>query len=197
MPISPIISLSLFIFPSPIPYPTPASKNTNAIETTIEFINGELNISPVSGFLNIPLAGTTKAPINIIPTKANKPANFNPLFSFSSRGFIASSSPAISSPLYLPNLGSTIFSVTKVPIKVITTVEAIIKYQFPTGDAEYDGSNIWAPSVVIPANKASTGPGKRFALNPPDTPAKAAAIPASGCLPQLINITAPNGTRTT
>ena len=47
---------------------------------------------------------------------------------------------------------------------------------------------------MIPPSNGSVVPS---AENPPDTPANAAANPASGCLPNERKITAPNGTRTT
>ena len=99
--------------------------------------------------------------------------------------------------MYFPSLGSTIFSVTIVPKIVISNADAIIKYQFPVIPTSYDAFESLAASVVIPPNKASVGPGSKFALNPPDTPANAAAIPANGCLPKLLNITAPSGINTT
>ena len=57
----------------------------------------------------------------------------------------------------------------------------------------YPACTIFADSVVIPASNASVGPKIIFALNPPDTPANAAAIPARGCLLKLKNTTAPRG----
>jgi len=103
----------------------------------------------------------------------------------------------LSLSLYSPSLGSTIFSVTNVPRIVIRNADAIIKYQFPVIPTSYVGLASLAASVVIPPNSASVGPGSKLALNPPDTPANAAAIPANGCLPQLLKITAPNGIKTT
>ena len=55
LPIKLITCLSFLIVLSPIPYAIPGIKNNIAIITTIESINGDFNISCVSGFLNIPL----------------------------------------------------------------------------------------------------------------------------------------------
>src|SRR5690625_5586794 len=49
----------------------------------------------------------------------------------------------------------------------------------------------------MPANIGSSAVKIRFALNPPETPANAAARPAKGCLPNPAKITAPSGGKTT
>ena len=139
------------------------------------------------------MPGTTN---NAIPIKNNTkaiPANLNPLFCSA----VKSANVSVTAPLYLPNFGSTINSVTIVPKIVIRNVDAIIKYQLSVIPTVVVASAILAASVLIPDNKASVDPTIRLALNPPDTPAKAAAIPANGCLPKLINTTAPKGIKTT
>src|SRR5699024_11274058 len=49
----------------------------------------------------------------------------------------------------------------------------------------------------MPANMGSSDVKMRFALNPPETPANAAARPAKGCLPNPAKMTAPSGGKTT
>ena len=44
---------------------------------------------------------------------------------------------------------------------------------------------------------ASVPDSNKLALNPPDTPANAAASPANGCLPSAAKINAPSGGNTT
>src|SRR5690625_5671533 len=61
----------------------------------------------------------------------------------------------------------------------------------------YVESIIAAASVVNSPNIASVPERNKLALNPPDTPAKAAAKPANGCLPSAAKITAPSGGKTT
>ena len=52
-------------------------------------------------------------------------------------------------------------------------------------------------SLVIPCSNGSSVPINRFAENPADTPAKAAASPAIGCRPAPAKTIAPNGITTT
>ena len=84
-----------------------------------------------------------------------------------------------------------------VPIMVIRNVEAIMKYQLQTGRTVYPGSIICAAWVDMPANMGSLVPINRLALQPPDTPANAAARPAMGWRPKAMNRMAPKGTSTT
>ena len=57
----------------------------------------------------------------------------------------------------------------------------------------YVASIILAASSESPASSGSTVPNNKFALNPPETPANAAAIPARGCRPTERNIIPANG----
>src|SRR5699024_8240823 len=61
----------------------------------------------------------------------------------------------------------------------------------------YDRSTIITASIVIPADNGSSDVKIKFALNPPETPANAAASPANGCRPNPAKITAPSGGNTT
>ena len=58
-----------------------------------------------------------------------------------------------------------------------------MKYQLPTMFAFHEGTSASAAASVMPNSSASSCPGSRFAENAPETPAKAAAMPAIGCLP--------------
>ena len=93
--------------------------------------------------------------------------------------------------LYLPNLGSTNLSITRVPNNIITAVDAIIKNQLLVTDrlpaklVPASASPVSAAACVNGNNNASVELTKRFALNPPETPANPAARPASGCLPSV------------
>src|SRR5690625_3782540 len=82
---------------------------------------------------------------------------------------------------------------------VSRNTDTMIKYKFIATFIEpaYEGSIIFAASIVIPANNGSSDVKMRFALNPHDTPAKAAARPAKGCLPNPAKMTAPSGGKTT
>lgn len=60
-------------------------------------------------------------------------------------------------------------------------VEEIKKNQFPVTSTVASMLAALKASFVSPDNKASVGPKSKLAENPPDTPAKAAASPASGC----------------
>ena len=125
-----MISLSFLTTFAPNPYAIPAIANNKAITTTIEFINGEFKIpwTPASVPRKYPLAGATK-PTN--PNTVNNvaiPAKRNPRCS--DLDIVISFSSTCASPVYFPKRGSTIFSVTIVPIIVIKIVEAIKNHQF-------------------------------------------------------------------
>ena len=62
-------------------------------------------------------------------------------------------------------------------------LEAEVKNQLHRGLTLRAGSRICAADWVKPWSRGSMPDGTKFALKPPDTPAKAAAIPASGCRP--------------
>ncbi len=51
----------------------------------------------------------------------------------------------------------------------------------------YPLSRMRAASCEMPASRGSVGPSRKLAQKPPDTPAKAAASPASGCRPTAEN----------
>ena len=93
--------------------------------------------------------------------------------------------------------GSMILSVTNQITGKKTKVIPLIKYQLPTMFAFQDGSRLSAAASVIPKSNGSSWPGIRFAENPPETPAKAAAIPAIGCLFAAANTTPARGISTT
>ncbi len=65
------------------------------------------------------------------------------------------------------------------------------------GFTRYVGSMIRAASSDSPESSGSTVPSSRLALYPPDTPANAAAMPASGCRPTAWKMMAPSGTSST
>jgi hypothetical protein len=66
---------------------------------------------------------------------------------------------------------------------MISTLEMPVKYQFESGFTSRSGLMICAAACVRPERSGSRLDGTKFALNPPETPANAAAIPASGCRP--------------
>ena len=76
--------------------------------------------------------------------------------------------------------GSIILSVTNQITGRKKTDIAAMKYQLPAILASHAGTIDSAAASVMPNSSASSCPGRRFAEKPPDTPAKAAAIPAIG-----------------
>ena len=62
-------------------------------------------------------------------------------------------------------------------------LEAEVKNQLHSGFTRMSGSMSWAAPCVKPCRSGSIPDGMKFALKPPETPAKAAAMPASGCRP--------------
>ena len=80
--------------------------------------------------------------------------------------------------------GSITRSVRNQPMATIRNVEAVVKNQLLSGLISMAGSSRRAASWVRPASNGSRLDGtKKVAENPPDTPANAAAIPASGWRP--------------
>src|SRR5699024_10637819 len=67
-----------------------------------------------------------------------------------------------------------------------------LKYQLSTGGIVIVSSIKRAASVEIPAKSTSVPAMKRLAVNPAPAPAKPAAKPARGCLPNLKKTTAPS-----
>ena len=75
-------------------------------------------------------------------------------------------------------------------------VEAMPKYRFAARSIVASGSTRPLASFVISVRTPSSGVIRKFTPNPAATPAKAAAIPASGWRPTLRNAAAPSGIRT-
>jgi hypothetical protein len=73
-----------------------------------------------------------------------------------------------------------ILSVTNQPIGKKTIAMPRMKYQLPATFTVQLGSRICTAGSVTPRISASMGPGMKLAENPPETPAKAAAMPAIG-----------------
>jgi hypothetical protein len=79
----------------------------------------------------------------------------------------------------------------------ISTHDEAVKIQLASGLTSRCGSRIWTALWVRPCSNGSRLDGTGLAENPPDTPANAAAIPASGWRPAAWKITPPSGmTRT-
>ena len=142
----------------------------------IPSINREWRSEWVWGSRSSPPGKTVKRAITAAYTNTVIPAQPIPLPSFSP---ISPMVPVSTGP-HGPRRGSTSLSVTRVPMTVISTVDATMKYQLQTGSTVYSGSIMRAAWVDMPANMGSLVPIKRLALQPPDTPAKAAASPAAG-----------------
>ena len=67
--------------------------------------------------------------------------------------------------------------------EIYITDDEAVKKKLLSGFKLMLGSSICAPDWLIPCNIGSMADGKKFAENPPETPAKAAAMPARGCRP--------------
>ena len=89
--------------------------------------------------------------------------------------------------------GSMILSVMNQPRATISTVETAVNTLLLTMLTWALGSKTRAADSVNPWSSGSMPDGMKFALNPPDTPANAAAMPASGCRPAVKKITPPSG----
>src|SRR5690606_31960426 len=126
-----------------------------------------------------------KSPANksnmVMVAQRNAPFSF--LVSCSILGWSFSS---ISTFVPLFNRGSTILSVMYHPTRITTNEEVAVNHQLFKGFTCMAGSKICAADCVKPCKSGSMPDGIGLALNPPETPAKAAAIPANGCLPAAI-----------
>jgi hypothetical protein len=80
--------------------------------------------------------------------------------------------------------------------KVSSTVDPMPNHRFAVRSIDFAGSTRWIDSFVISVSTASVGVISRFTPKPPATPANAAAIPASGLRPTLLNAAAPSGIST-
>src|SRR5699024_12146194 len=103
------------------------------------------------------------------------------------------------SPVYSPKRGITIRSVTHVPTTVNKNTEAAIQNQFIAIFivSAYDELIVAAASIVSSPSITSVHDNNRFALNPLETPANAAARPASGFRLIAAQISAPSGVSST
>ncbi len=79
---------------------------------------------------------------------------------------------------------------------VSTIVDPIPKYRFAVMSIDCAGLTRWMASLVISVRIASVGVTSRLTPKPPATPANAAAMPASGWRPTLMNAAAPSGIST-
>ncbi len=104
-------------------------------------------------------------------------------------------SPA-SAGLYGPIRPSTSRAETIVSRIVTKSAEAMPKNRFAARSMLASGSASADASLVISVRTPSSGVIRKFTPKPAATPAKAAAIPASGLRPTLRNAAAPRGIRT-
>jgi hypothetical protein len=93
--------------------------------------------------------------------------------------------------------GSMMRSVMYQPTAMMKSVEAAVKYQLQSGFTMRAGAMICAADWVKPWSNGSSEDGRKFALKPPDTPANAAAMPATGCRPAAAKIAPPSGITST
>ena len=114
------------------PYTTDGMKRTRAMITMIPSISGELPRSVPSSARRNELDGRAMAMMATTRARSVKPAY---LSAFRSTSLTLYSAMPFSSfsPWYSPKRGAMIFSVTMVPMKVMTKVETAMKYQLPVG----------------------------------------------------------------
>ena len=93
---------------------------------------------------------------------------------------ISSGSPSISVPR---SLGSITRSVRYQPTAITRMEDSPVNRRLQSGLTRTSGSRIWAADWVKPWSSGSMPEGMKLAEKPPDTPAKAAPIPASGWRP--------------
>src|SRR5699024_12339100 len=145
------------------------------------------------------LAGTISRASSAIVISAETPAQISPFFSWPDNVMVSWSSWVIAPlPSQVPRRGSTTYWLTSVPTIAGRTVEAIMNQQFIARfiPSAYSGSTVAAASMVSSPSITSVPESKKFALKPAETPAKPAAMPASGWRPIATKIIAANGART-
>src|SRR5699024_7323705 len=147
---------------------------------------------------------TTSSDARIKPTTTDTPAQIIPFFSTGRSVCISSASArelfsSFLSILNAPRRGSTILSDTNQPTSVSKNTLVAMEYQLKATfmESAYAGSITDAPAADSSISIPSVPLSSRLAENPPDTPAKAAARPASGCLPSARYNSAPSGGSTT
>ena len=151
---------------------------------TIICISGAVKaVSSPSGLRSADDAGHAQAkrttrPRTMEPAPARKPRRSRRL-GCSIVG-MSSGSPSISVPL---SRGSMTRSVRYQPTPTMRTEDRLVKSQLQSGLTRTSGSRIWAADWVKPWSSGSMPEGMKLAEKPPDTPAKAAAMPASGWRP--------------
>ena len=95
-----------------------------------------------------------------------------------------------------PSRGSTILVVTSVITTVRKSVETIPNHRFDTRSRFTLGSTSCAASLAMSVTTPSAGVSRMFTEKAALTAPKPAAMPASGCLPTLMNATAASGIST-
>ena len=120
------------------------------------------------------------------PTTASaaRLARFKPRTWASLSASSSSSSPVAPSPSACqgPSRGSIIRSVTNQTMGMYSTMSAAMNHQFPAMLTVQPppSPELSTAASVMPKSSASSPPGVMLAENPPETPAKAHAMPASG-----------------
>ena len=151
---------------------------------TIACISGAVEaVSDPSGDRNEEPEGTDTITRIAMPIAIARRAIIRPRFSFGPRTSNVGMSDRSASSAVDLSRGSMTLSVRYQPTPTMTRHDALVKNQFDRGLTVRAGSRICAADCVRPESSGSRLEGTKFAENPPDTPAKAAAIPASGCLP--------------
>src|SRR5699024_4600379 len=159
----------------------PTRRSSDLMIGTIPSINGEGIIPPsslVSGLFGRKITTT------IMPqyTRPVITAAIRPFLALGSSSSFSSSRP---SPLYFPRRGSSKRDVSSLPIIVSMNTEIILKYQLSTGVITIVSTIRRSASVEITYKRTSVPAINKIAVKPAPAPAKPAARPASGCLPNL------------
>src|SRR5699024_2315743 len=154
---------------------------------------------PLSGASGGKTSNAVKTRLTINETAAQIKPFFSAGVKCCKSSVVPVTSSSACSPVYSPKRGITIRSVTHVPTTVNKNTEAAIKNQFIAIFivSAYDELIVAAASIVSSPSITSVPDNNRFALNPPETPANAAARPASGCRPIAAKTSGPGCATTT
>ena len=150
------------------------------ISATIDRMSGASNaVSTPCELRQAESAGAADRARSAAASRSASEARTSPRFSAALRP-CSSTASASPSTTVLANRGSMKRSVRIQPTTMISTDEERVKNQLFNGFTVTAGSSNCAAACEIPDKSGSSDEGTKLALKPPETPANAAAIPASG-----------------
>ena len=180
----------VFTLPEATPYTTPGIRNVMKMMGTIDCINGAAETSSArrpsspGGAAQGVSAGSMVSRNATTASAPASPPHSSPRRSCGASGSCVGSSAGSASTRVARSRGSITRSVSTQPTTMTRAAETVVNTKLLSGFTTTDGSTSCAAVCERPESNGSRPEGTpSVALNPPDTPAKAAAMPASGWRP--------------